>query len=86
VTDNQKGISLTSSSDNRIFHNSFASNTNQVNSLDSRNVWDNGEAGNYWSDYETRYPDAEELDGLGIWNTPYVIDQDNSDNYPLMNR
>ena len=88
VTGNQKGISLTSSSDNRIFHNSLVSNTNQVNSLDSLNAWDDGypSGGNYWSDYETRYPEAEELDDSGIWDTPYVIDQDNSDNYPLMNR
>ncbi|MFQ5999747.1 MAG: PKD domain-containing protein, partial [Candidatus Bathyarchaeia archaeon] len=28
---------------------------------------------------------AEELDGSGIWNTPYDIDAENEDRYPLMN-
>ena len=52
---------------------------------DSNGIWDNGEDGNYWSDYEERYPDAKELDGSGVWDTPYVIDENNQDNYPLMN-
>jgi nitrous oxidase accessory protein NosD len=39
--------------------------------------------GNYWSDYEEKYPDAEEIDTTGIWDTPYRIGRDN-DNYPLM--
>jgi hypothetical protein len=30
---------------------------------------------NYWSDYAAKYPDAEELDGSGIWDTPYVNDR-----------
>jgi parallel beta-helix repeat protein len=33
--------------------------------------WDNGTEGNYWSDY----------DGMG----PYVIDENNTDHYPIMN-
>jgi hypothetical protein len=37
--------------------------------------------GNYWSDYLTRYPNATETDG--VWNTPYVIDANNTDYYPL---
>jgi len=41
--------------------------------------------GNYWSDYEEKYPDAEEIDTTGIWDTPYCIDRD-KDNYPLMER
>ena len=48
------------------------------------NVWDNGFEGNYWSDYEDRYPNAKELDGSGIWNTPYFINENNQDNYPLV--
>jgi hypothetical protein len=30
---------------------------------------------NYWSDYTTKCPDAKELDGSGIWDTPYVDDR-----------
>jgi hypothetical protein len=39
--------------------------------------------GNYWSDYEEKYPDAEEIDSTGIWDTPYSID-DEEDIYPLV--
>ncbi len=38
-----------------------------------RNYWDNGTVGNYWSDYEARYPNATEVDSSGIGNTPYAI-------------
>jgi len=46
--------------------------------------WDNGTVGNYWSDYLTRYPNASEIDSTGIGNTPYVIDKNNIDHYPLL--
>ncbi|MCK4732105.1 MAG: right-handed parallel beta-helix repeat-containing protein, partial [Methanophagales archaeon] len=38
--------------------------------------------GNYWDDHEEKYPDAEEIDSTGIWDTAYSIDLD-KDNYPL---
>jgi len=87
ITNNQYGIVLSESSDNSIYHNNFIDNAEQVYSYASTNVWDGGylSGGNYWSDYEERYADAEELDGSGMWNTPYIIDENNQDNYPLMN-
>ena len=48
------------------------------------NVWDNGTAGNYWSDYVTRYPNATEIDGTGIGDTPFYINENNIDRYPVM--
>jgi parallel beta-helix repeat protein len=80
------GIWLQSSSNNTIYHNSFVDNTNQVRYDSSPNNWDNGypSGGNYWSDYQTRYPGASENDSSGIWNTPYVINSNNTDHYPLM--
>ena len=48
------------------------------------NVWDNGTAGNYWSDYVTRYPNATELEGTGIGDTHFYINENNFDRYPLM--
>jgi hypothetical protein len=27
---------------------------------------------NYWSNYTAKYPNATEVEGLGIWDTPYV--------------
>jgi hypothetical protein len=50
----------------------------------SANFWDNGSLGNYWSDYLTKYPNASEIGSTGIGDTPYVIDADNVDRYPIM--
>jgi parallel beta-helix repeat protein len=47
-------------------------------------LWDKGKVGNYWSDYQSKYPNATEVDASGIGNTPYVIDENNTDYYPLM--
>jgi len=71
---------------NEVYHNDFINNMVQASCNESTNVWDDGypSGGNYWSDYEERYPDARELDGSGIWDTPYVIDDHNQDNYPLV--
>jgi parallel beta-helix repeat protein len=92
ITDNHMGgdrygIYITDSTGNTVFHNRFDSNTYQVISLNSKNVWDNGSSsgGNYWSDYRSLHPDATELDSSGIWNTPYNINDNNQDNYPLVN-
>jgi len=45
------------------------------------NVWDDGypSGGNYWSDYA-----GVDADGDGIGDTPYIIDDNNIDHYPLM--
>jgi parallel beta-helix repeat protein len=48
------------------------------------NVWDNGTAGNYWSDYSTRYPNASEIDNSGIGDTQFYINENNFDRYPIM--
>jgi len=94
VANNNIGIELLSSSNNSIYHNNFINNLQQVRDYSwdfpsetpSINTWDGSypSGGNYWSDYEERYPYAEELDDSGIWDTPYDIDEDNQDNYPLM--
>ena len=71
---------------NTFYHNNIISNTIQILSSNSPNTWDDGypSGGNYWSDYEVKYPNATELNGSGIWDTPYVIDENNQDNYPLI--
>ncbi|UCG69203.1 MAG: right-handed parallel beta-helix repeat-containing protein [Thermoplasmata archaeon] len=83
------GISISSSTGNRIYHNSILNNINQA-SDDSINYWDDGypSGGNYWSDYtgvdlnSTPSQDVPPPDGIG--DTPYIIDSDSQDNYPLM--
>lgn len=88
IADNNLGIFLYNSSSNNIYHNRFANNRKDASTLDCTNVWDNGypSGGNYWSDYEQKYSNAQELGNSGIWDTPYVLDDYNKDNYPLINR
>jgi parallel beta-helix repeat protein len=98
IANNEEGIyfggnpPVLGASNNTLYRNSFINNTKQVNdyhwinsfSSPSINAWDNGKEGNYWSDYKYKYPNATELNSSGIWGTPYVLDQYNKDNYPLM--
>jgi len=78
------------SSNNTIYHNNFVDNTEQVYSGNPTNVWDDGypSGGNYWSDYTgadlCNGPYQNETGSDGIGDTPYVIDADNQDRYPLM--
>lgn len=74
------------SENNRIYHNNFIDNNGQFRSIGYVNSWDNGypSGGNYWSDYEEKYPDATEIGHSGIGNVPYYIDYNNEDRYPLM--
>jgi len=81
ITNNYYGISMYSSENSSIFHNNFINNTDQISSDSSPNVWDNGypSGGNYWSDYS-----GVDSNGDGIGDTPYAIDENNQDRYPLM--
>jgi parallel beta-helix repeat protein len=85
VENNGIGLVVDAGSNNSICQNNFINNTKQVNVDPSANVtWDNGREGNYWSDYTTKYPLAAEIDSTGIGNTPYVIDSNNIDHYPIV--
>ena len=87
IVSNEYGIYLNLSSNNMIYMNNFVNNTYQSNSVNSFNQWDNEvlAVGNYWSDYEEKHPEAEKIEEQKIWNTPYVIDNNNKDYYPLVN-
>ena len=85
------GIVFWGASNNTIYHNSFINNDVQAyddsfNSPFSINTWDNGypSGGNYWNDYQTKYPNAKMIDNSGLGDKPYVIDSKNTDHYPLM--
>src|SRR3990170_1642634 len=86
VTDNQISLHFELQClNNTIHHNNFINNEIQFfYDIDSVNSWDNGVEGNYWSDYQTKYPNATEIGNSGIGNTPYIIYADNIDHYPLM--
>jgi len=88
ITNNDKGIYSSHSSNNNIYKNNFINNTIQIydtieefpdSASPSENIWNYGVTGNYWSDYN-----GIDNDGDGIGDTPYVIDANNQDNYPLM--
>jgi parallel beta-helix repeat (two copies) len=87
-----------SANNNELYLNNVINNYDNVySSEDSTNAWHSPEKitytyngktytnylGNYWSDYEEKYPAANEIDSTGIWDTPYSIDSD-ADNYPLV--
>jgi parallel beta-helix repeat protein len=69
---------------NLIHHNNFIDNGNQTTVYSAETNmrgWDNDfpSGGNYWSDYN-----GTDDNGDGIGDTPYIIDENNQDNYPLM--
>lgn len=89
LSNDLRGISLYSSSNNTIYHNNFVDNQDQA-SDDGINSWDNGypSGGNYWSNYsgldEKSGPNQNLPGSDGIGDTPYLIDGDSKDVYPLV--
>jgi len=83
LTYNDYGVVLYNHADNNTFHhNNFANNGPQVFFQSSDNLynkWNSTTEGNYWSDYT-----GVDANSDGIGDTPYVINADNVDNYPLM--
>jgi parallel beta-helix repeat protein len=88
---NGAGIYLQYSFGNKVFHNNFINNVYQAcieNSPD--NLWDNDypSGGNYWSDYtgvdDKSGPNQDQPGSDGKGDTPYIIDVNNVDHYPLM--
>ncbi len=95
LTNNYYGISLEPKiTNNKIYHNDFLDNTIQAYSFDPKrvldNIWDDDypSGGNYWSDYNGTDlysgPYQNETGADGIGDTPYIIDGNNTDRYPLM--
>ena len=88
ITNNESGVWISGSSNNTFYHNNFVNNTNTVFDIArqgflgaiSQNIWDNGESeGNYWDNYTGA---DENKDAIG--DTPHLIYENNTDNFPLM--
>ncbi|MEM3703338.1 MAG: CARDB domain-containing protein [Candidatus Bathyarchaeia archaeon] len=91
-------FSVYPSNNNMICHNNFENNTKQVYDFSwdhpdyspSINIWDYSYplGGNYWSDYTGvdfySGPYQNETGSDFIGDTPYIIDANNVDHYPLM--
>lgn len=87
------GILLCRSDNNTFYHNAFIDNdrsaiSDRDNPLEnvssgyfSRSSWDNSLEGNCWSDYN-----GTDANSDGIGDTPYIIDQNNTDQYPLIGK
>jgi parallel beta-helix repeat protein len=91
ISNNDYGVYITTNShNNRIYHNNLINNNNQAIDEQDDNFWNDSypSGGNYWSDYggidlnSTPSQDVPPPDGIG--DTPYVIDLDSQDNYPLI--
>jgi nitrous oxidase accessory protein NosD len=70
-----------------VHQNSFENNSVQIsgcqcktyNLTETPHFWDDGRAGNFWSDYN-----GTDSNGDGIGDSAYVIDPLDQDRYPLM--
>jgi parallel beta-helix repeat protein len=93
IANNSVGLSIEGNDflESVVYHNIFVNNLLQVSCPTVANYgWDNGypSGGNYWSDYTGTdlysgpYQNETGQDGKG--DTPYVIDSNNIDGYPLM--
>lgn len=85
ITDNLIGIVFENSSNNIIYHNNFIKNNNHVEIKkgidvgESVNVFEKNKEGNYWDNYY-----GADYNENGIGDLPYPIDENNQDNYPLI--
>jgi parallel beta-helix repeat protein len=90
VSENSYGF-LIAMSNSKFYHNNIIDNGVQASVYyNLANTWDNGHSsgGNYWSDYagtddyRGKAQNKGKADGIG--DTPYAIDAQNIDSYPLM--
>ncbi len=86
ITGNLRGMRVYASQNNSIHHNNFIDNEHNIYVGGARpgvsviNAFDDGATGNHWNDYN-----GTDSNGDGIGDTPYIIDENNQDNYPLVN-
>jgi parallel beta-helix repeat protein len=83
IIGNKQGFLCCCGASNNIIYNNIFKQNEFWNAEDEvNNQWDNGILGNYWDDYTIKYPNAIQLNST--WDTPYLITDNNVDNYPLV--
>lgn len=81
ILGNNFGVFFYQGGSNIFYHNNFVNNAEHVHTEQIINSWSYNEEGNYWDVY-----DGKDMDGDGIGDAPYKIDDENKDFYPLMGR
>jgi parallel beta-helix repeat protein len=93
---NWGSVNLAQSHKNTFYHNNFTDNYIHYKIDEfSVNDWDHGypDGGNYWDNYEQRYPYANDVNSGpyqnetgsdDIWDLPYTLNENNIDQYPIV--
>ena len=76
---NVAGILIVESSDNLVHQNNFVNNGLHISNDGSINTWAGDGKGNYWDNYN-----GTDIDNNGLGESPYLIDESNRDNHPLI--
>ena len=85
LSQNKWGVYFTSffaaPNNNTFYSNNFVTNINSTgtDSIYNNQIWDNGQVGNYWSDYN-----GSDINYDGIGDSSYNVYPDNVDRYPLV--
>jgi nitrous oxidase accessory protein NosD len=74
-----RDIWFTASGPAVFYHNNFLSSISFDHAGNVTYTWDNGTEGNYWSEYT-----GADVNGDGIGDAPYIINENNTDIHPLM--
>jgi parallel beta-helix repeat protein len=87
---------LEAQGNNTLYHNNFIGNNEESTNFQvsmpgygptniaNLNFWSKDGEGNFWSDYTTRYSNATQINGTDIGDTPFFINENNIDYYPLL--
>ena len=80
----QYGVFFNSTNGTNTFSlNAFIGNARDASDPDPMDMFDDGKYGNYWDDYEERYPGAS-VNG-DVWDTPYAVNGSAvMDRFPLV--
>lgn len=73
------GEGVLCNSPNNVYLNNFIDNYIQAYDRDSDSEWDNGNLGNYWSDYS-----GIDWNNDAIGERPYILHNNSRDNFPLL--